>query len=330
MRDLIFIEVSESSSVGQVRRVAARTGERLGLDADAIARASLVITELATNLVKHASGGIMLIGRDDATGQALEILALDSGNGIANVPEALSDGHSTAGTAGTGLGAVSRHADLFQLYTRKGHGTAVLARFGHGGQRSGSAASVGGLSVPIRGEDVSGDGWCSNGSSGGHDFMVVDGLGHGLQAHEAAVAACKAFETSSGSTTERMNILHDALRGTRGAAVAIAHTDTSAGVLRFCGVGNISATIVDPQARRSAVSMHGIVGHQMREAREFTYPWTHRSSLIMHSDGLTTKWNLDAYPALLTRDPVLTAAVLWKDHRRQNDDSTVVVACAQP
>lgn len=329
MRDLILIDVSESSSVGQVRRVAARTGERLGLDGDTIARASLVITELATNLVKHASGGVMLIGRDDAAGAMLEILALDSGPGIANVPDALSDGHSTAGTPGTGLGAISRHADFFQLYTRPDHGTAVLARFGHGGQRSGTPAMFGGISVPIRGEEVSGDGWCSSAEAGRRDVMVVDGLGHGQQAHDAAMAACKAFENARGSTTERMNILHDALRGTRGAAVAIANADTAAGVLRFCGVGNISATIVDPLARRSAVSMHGIVGHQMREAREFTYPWSRQSSLIMHSDGLTTKWNLDVYPALLTRDPVLIAAVLWKDHRRQNDDSTVVVTFAQ-
>jgi len=326
LRDLILIEVSESSSVGQARRVGARTAARLGLDADTIARASLVITELATNLIKHATGGIILIGRGDAAGDVLEMLALDSGKGIANVPQAISDGHSTAGTPGTGLGAVSRHADFFQLYTRPDHGTAVLVRFGRGGQKSGSAMSVGGISVPIRGEDVCGDGWCSNAKSEDHDLMVVDGLGHGLPAHDAAVAACNAFAKSSGSTTDRMNVLHDALRGTRGAAVAIAHADPTAGVLRFCGVGNISATIVDPRARRSAVSMHGIVGHQMREAREFTYPWTRQSSLIMHSDGLTTKWNLDAYPALLSRDAVLTAAVLCKDHHRQNDDSTVVVA----
>ena len=329
MRDLILIDVSESSSVGQVRRAAAGMAQRAGLAEETIARASLVITELATNLVKHASGGIVLVGRGEATGDTLEMLALDSGAGIENVPEALRDGHSTAGTPGTGLGAIARHADFFQLYTRRGHGTAVLARFGQNGQRSGVAASVGGLSVPIRGEDVSGDGWYSNARSGGHDLMVVDGLGHGREAHDAAVAACNAFSTSHGSTTERMNILHDALRGTRGAAVAIANADVPAGVLRFCGVGNISATIVDPLARRSAVSMHGIVGHQMREAREFTYPWSRQSSLIMHSDGLTTKWNLDAYPALLTRDPVLAAAVLWKDHRRQNDDSTVVVAFAR-
>jgi len=328
LRELILIDVSESSSVGQVRRAAASTGQRLGLDADTLARASLVITELATNLIKHASAGVMLIGRDDATGEMLEILALDSGPGIANVPDALSDGHSTTGTPGTGLGAISRHADFVQLYTRRGHGTAVLARFGHGGERSGAAALFGGISVPIRGEDVCGDGWLSKGKPGHHDLMVVDGLGHGRQAHEAAVAACEAFTAASGSPSERMNILHDALRGTRGAAVAIADADSAAGVLRFCGVGNISATIVDPLARRSAVSMHGIVGHQMREAREFTYPWSRQSSLIMHSDGLTTKWNLDAYPALLSRDPVLTAAVLWKEHHRQNDDSTVVVSLA--
>ena len=72
--------------------------------------------------------------------------------------------------------------------------------------------------------------------------------------------------------------------------------------------------------------MHGIAGHEMREVREFAYPWSRESTLIMHSDGLGTRWDLDTYPALLTRDPVLVAGILWKDHRRPNDDSTVVVA----
>jgi len=106
----------------------------------------------------------------------------------------------------------------------------------------------------------------------------------------------------------------------------VAGLDAANGRVCFAGVGNISATMIEPVARRSAVSMHGIAGHEMREVREFTYPWSRQSSLIMHSDGLTTRWDLDAYPALLTRDPVLVAGILWKDHRRRNDDATVVVA----
>jgi hypothetical protein len=173
---------------------------------------------------------------------------------------------------------------------------------------------------------VNGDSWAFKANDGKWTVMVVDGLGHGFYAHDAAVAACESFTGAKGSCTAMLKAIHEALRPTRGAAVAVAELDPVAGLVRFAGVGNISATMIDPPARRSAVSMHGIAGHEIREVREFDYPWSRQSSLIMHSDGIGTRWDLDTYPALLARDPVLVAGILWKDHRRQNDDSTVVVA----
>ena len=325
MRDPILIDVLESSAVGEVRRAAVNRADRIGLSGGDLDRVSLVVTEIATNLVKHASGGLFILGAGDDGSGVLEVLALDSGPGIVDIPQALSDGHSTSGTSGTGLGAVVRHADFFQVYSRATKGTAIVARFAAKSGGALQAAAMGAVSVPIHGEQVNGDGWASKSSNGTRDIMVVDGLGHGEQAHEAAVAACDAFMKTNSDPARTLTTVHDALRGTRGAAVAIAQLPHS-GSLRFCGVGNISATIVDPAARRSAVSLHGIVGYQMREAREFTYPWSRESTLIMHSDGLTTRWDLDSYPGLLRRDAVLIAGILWKDHRRMNDDSTVVVA----
>jgi hypothetical protein len=217
-------------------------------------------------------------------------------------------------------------ADFFQIYSRPKHGTAILTRVGRQGSAEHESAVIGGISIPLRGERVNGDGWSFTAENGTRTVMVVDGLGHGYPAHDAAVAACKAFNDAKGSCGERLRTIHEAIRSTRGAAVAVAELDPNEGKMRFAGVGNISATIIDATARRSAVSMHGIAGHEMREVREFSYPWSRQSSLIMHSDGLTTRWDLDTYPALLARDPALIAAILWKDHRRPNDDSTVVVA----
>ena len=324
MRDPIVVDITDNSSVGEVRRLATASGRRIGLPDEVTERIALVATEMATNVVKHASEGLFLIGKDDGAGDKLELLALDNGPGIVDLARAMTDGHSTSGTPGTGLGAVSRHAGFFQIYSRPKHGTAVLSRFGG----SGTAAREGAVSVPFHGEEVNGDGWGAKAVNGTRSVMVVDGLGHGQSAHEAAVAACTAFKNAKGHPTDVMTTVHDALRPTRGAAVAI--SEMSGNTLRFCGVGNISATIIDATARRSAVSLHGIVGHQMREAREFTYPWSSDSTLIMHSDGIGTRWDLDAYPGLLGRDAVLIAAVLWKDHRRHNDDSTVVVSQAAP
>ena len=324
MRNPILIEVTDSTAAGEVRREVTSLAERLGLDEDAIARLSIVATELATNLVKHASGGIVLLGRENGTPPVVEVLALDAGPGIADIAQALRDGHSTTATTGTGLGAISRMANVFDLYSARGKGTAVLARVGT--QRAGTAAHVSAISVAVRGEMVNGDGWEHIEKDGIVTILVTDGLGHGSLAHEAASAASDAFRTAKGPPAEKLQMIHDALRHTRGAAAAIAELDSANAKMRFAGVGNISATMIDASARRSAVSVYGIIGHDVRAFREFSYPWSRQSCLIMHSDGITTRWDLDRYPGLLTHDCALIAGVLWKDHRRHNDDSTILVA----
>ena len=324
MRDPILIEVTDASAAGEVRREVSILARRLGLDEDAVGRLSVIATELSTNLTKHASGGIVLLGSESSAANAVEVLALDSGPGIGDVAKALRDGHSTTATSGTGLGAISRMADFFDLYSARSQGTVVLARVGT--RPTKAATDVSAISVAVRGEMVNGDGWEQAEEDGVATMMLVDGLGHGAPAHEAAVAASNAFRTAKGSPSDKLRTIHDALRHTRGAAVAIAELHRANGTMRFAGVGNISATMIDPAARRSAVSLYGIIGHDVRGFREFSYPWSRESCLIMHSDGLTTRWDLDRYPGLLTHDPALIAGVLWKDHRRPNDDSTILVA----
>ncbi len=325
MRDPILIEVNDATAAGEVRRAVSERAGVLGLGEDATGRLSLIATELATNLVKHATGGLVLVGSDGPDAATAVVMALDAGPGITDIAQALRDGHSTTATSGTGLGAVSRKADFFDLYSVRAKGTAVLARVtGHAG--NGSGGELGAVSIPVRNEHVNGDGWDCVADEETLSIMLVDGLGHGFPAHEAALAAVEAFRTAKGAPAKKLRAIHDALRRTRGAAVAIAELDRGNGTMRFAGIGNISATMIDPAARRSAVSLYGIVGHDVREFREFLYPWSRESCLIMHSDGLTTRWDLDRYPGLLTHDPALIAGVLWKDHRRLNDDSTVVVA----
>lgn len=325
MKNPLTIEVNESSAVGEVRREISLLARRMEFDDDAIGRLSLIATELATNLIKHASGGLVLIGPENGRGTAMEVISLDSGPGIADIARALRDGHSTTATHGTGLGAISRMAGFFDLYSARGTGTAVLARVAKT-QHQAARAEVAAISVAIRGEDVDGDGWEIHEEDGTLTLLVVDGLGHGQPAHDAALAACAAFRIAKGSPAAKLRTIHDALRQTRGAAAAIAELHPDGGTMRFAGIGNISGTMIDRASRRSAVSLYGIVGHDVREFREFSYPWSRESCLIMHSDGLTTRWDLDRYPGLLTHDPALIAGMLWKDHRRNNDDSTVLVA----
>ncbi len=159
--------------------------------------------------------------------------------------------------------------------------------------------------------------------------MVVDGLGHGPMAAEAARAAVGVFSAQSDrDPVELIEASHLALRSTRGAALAIARIDLELGRLQYAGVGNISGVIVEAGHGRttSMISHNGTVGHIVRKIQAFDYPWTPESLLIMHSDGITTRWDPARYPGLLRRPPGLIAGLLYRDHRRGRDDATVVVA----
>jgi hypothetical protein len=259
----------------------------------------------------------------------MEILALDKGPGIENVGESLRDGYSTSGSPGTGLGAVKRLSSLFDLYSRPGKGTAVLSQLW--GRPAAPAPAhqleVGGVCLPVMTERACGDGWAVHQSRQRSLIMVADGLGHGEHAAEASARAVQVFEDYLDDTpAQMMERVHHALRGTRGAAVAVAELPWSQRLMRYAGVGNICGRIVSQEGVSSMVSYNGTVGLEARKIRELTYPWPGDGMLIIHSDGLGTHWNLEAYPGLRARHTTLIGGVLFRDHNRIQDDATVVVA----
>ena len=159
--------------------------------------------------------------------------------------------------------------------------------------------------------------------------MVVDGLGHGLAAADAAQAALRTFRSHATlPPAQLIEAIHSALRATRGAAVAIAEINHDKQQTQYCGVGNVAGVIVTPTTRYGLVSHNGIVGHEVRKIQEFTYPWPEQALLVMHSDGLMSRWDLAAYPGLLTRHPSVISGVLYRDFTRGRDDVAVVMAKA--
>jgi hypothetical protein len=173
----------------------------------------------------------------------------------------------------------------------------------------------------------SGDGWATGNEPGRCLAMVVDGLGHGPLAKEAADEAEAVFKENIRLSPARMvEAMHHALRHTRGAAVAIAEISPSKRMVTFAGVGNISGLILAPEGNKSMVSYNGTAGGEITRIREFIYPWPDGATLIMHSDGIKSHWSLEDYPGLIRKHPSLIAGVLWRDYSRGNDDATVLVA----
>ncbi|HXV98019.1 MAG TPA: SpoIIE family protein phosphatase, partial [Anaerolineae bacterium] len=264
----------------------------------------------------------------------LEILALDQGPGITNIGASLRDGYSTAGSPGTGLGAIVRLSAFFDIYSQPGKGTALLTRLWAKNEKQSSKATlpaepleIGAVCLAQAGEDVSGDSWAVQQGVSRCVIMVADGLGHGLEAAKASNAAVGLLSISAAlDPLALIQAAHDALHSTRGAAVAVVELDLERSLVKFAGVGNIAGTIFTADTSRHLASYNGTVGHEMRKIQEFTYSWSTDALLVLHSDGLGTHWDLNAYPGLASRHPSLIAGVLYRDFNRGRDDVTVLVA----
>jgi anti-sigma regulatory factor (Ser/Thr protein kinase) len=326
------VGVSDPSAVAEARRRATSLAADLGFDETDVGRVAIVVTEAAMNLVKHGGGGEILgraLGNGD--GPALEIVALDRGPGIGNLEAAFRDGYSSAGTTGTGLGAIQRASSEFDVYSTRTGGTALLAVLRARPRPQDDAAPslrIAGMSLPKPGEEQCGDAWASRTTREGMVILVVDGLGHGPGAAEAAREAVGLFLEDRGGAppAETLDRLHRGLRATRGAAAAIAQIHPSRQLLTYAGVGNIAGFVLGGERPRALVSHNGILGLEVRRFQEFTYLWPAGSTLVMHSDGLTSHWSLDGYPGVIRRHPGLIAGLLYRDFRRPHDDVTVVVA----
>lgn len=329
VRELVAYDVAESSQAGVARRGAMSIAREAGLGEVDIGRVGIVVSEAATNMVKHAEGGRLLvqpIGNGDVNG--VEALALDRGPGLTRYPEMMRDGFSTSGTSGTGLGAMRRQSSQFEVWSAPGRGTALLSRVWTGPHSPpATGLSIGGVSVPMNGEEYCGDGWTSREHQGRATVLVVDGLGHGPQAHDAACAAIAEFRQSrvDAPPVAVMENLHAALRPTRGAAAAVIALDPVRGHAVYCGVGNIEARILHPGGEQHLVSHFGTLGHQVRKFHAFDYDFPPEATVVLHSDGIGRHWNLADYPGLSERHPALAAGVLYRDHQRGRDDATVVV-----
>jgi anti-sigma regulatory factor (Ser/Thr protein kinase) len=319
------IAVADRGHVAGARRAASELARGIGFGEKDLGRVAIVVTESATNLVKHACGGEILVQaiRHDRRCW-VDVLVLDRGPGIPNVDEALRDGFSTRGSPGNGLGAILRQSDHCDIHSAPGIGTAVLARVAAGERRK--DVGVGGVCVPKSGQDVCGDGWAVAHDSDRVRVLLTDGLGHGPLASEASKLAREVFlERPRLELAELVGLMHAALRATRGAALAVADVDRGRGIVQYAGVGNVSAAILAGDESRSMVSMHGTVGHDLRKIQQFQYPWPAGALLVMNSDGLVSSWSLDRYPGLVSRAPSLIAAILYRDFHRGRDDTTVVV-----
>lgn len=325
--------IGELGEVSSVRRAGVELGRKLGFGEIRAGELAIILSEAATNIEKHAGSGtiylrpVSAVNKDGVEAHGVEVLAVDAGPGMHNIEINFEDGNSSTGTYGTGLGAIKRLAHHLDLYSEPGKGTTLLMLLWDAPEAlPKNFWEIGNICVPITSEEVCGDAWTAIDSGNILSVMVADGLGHGPGAAEASIPAIKTLmDDPEGFPSRVIQNCHLRMRGGRGAAVATARIDLNASELRYCGVGNIAGCIFTAESRQHLISHNGIVGVNMLKTQEFGHEWHEDSMLIMHSDGLGTKWTLEQYPGLEKRHSAVIAAVLHRDFTRGRDDATIVV-----
>jgi anti-sigma regulatory factor (Ser/Thr protein kinase) len=327
--------IAEEADIGVVRRTVARYADRMPA-ARGAALAELVATELGTNLLRHAKPGGAMLTRP-LPPAAVELIAVDHGPGIGNLPAVLAGRLDAPAGLGCGLAAVGRASTVFGVHSNAAAGTAVLSTV----DISGTAAVppvrpvVAAAAPPRRWGAVStaiaegcGDGWAVvDLPGGGLAVAVVDGLGHGHGASEAADAALATFAAAPSDVDSFLARANAALRITRGGAITVCRLDPAAGTVRYVSVGNVNARVLSNGTERGLVSYNGTVGlhSEQPRAKVLDADLPAGATLVVWTDGLSSRLDLGARADLLGQDPALQAAVLHRDWCRQRDDATVLV-----
>lgn len=336
--DVAWLLLDELSGAGAARRAAEQLAQDIALPPARVAEVGLAVTELATNVHLHGGGGAILLRSVRAGGSAaVEVVAVDSGPGIADVGIARRDGHSTAGTLGVGLGMATRLADELDIASRPGRGTVLVARFEADRRARPTLAAeatgppAAGISRALSGEEACGDAYAVRHDGPRISLMVCDGSGHGPLAAAAAHMAVRAFTDTAEPVSPpevALRRIHRALAGSRGGAVAIAELDPAAHRLRFVGIGNIAGTVVSAHEKRGLASMGGIVGYREPALRPFEHLLPAGAVVILHSDGVSRRWGSDELDHLVSGTPLVIAATVLRDAGIRQDDACVLVGKA--
>lgn len=123
----VALRIAAAIDVERARNTARALAVELGFGPISAESLALVMTELATNLIRHATRGELRITRLDGPRCGVLIESMDTGPGIADVVAARRDGFSTGSGLGGGLGAVERLMDECEIRTSPA-GTTIVAR----------------------------------------------------------------------------------------------------------------------------------------------------------------------------------------------------------
>jgi serine/threonine protein phosphatase PrpC len=288
-----------------------------------------VVTELASNLIKHASGGELRLEPIEGAGRTgLRVESLDHGPGIADFELAARDGYSSVGSLGAGLGAVNRLMDDLEYQPQPGGGSRIVcSRWLRREPRTlESRVEIGVASRAYRYAIENGDAFIIREWGNKALVGVIDGLGHGPFAHRAAQVARQYIDQHYDLPLEALfRGVGRACQATRGIVMALALFDHSRKTFTHASIGNIELRAYGSATPIRVIANRGVVGQQAPVPRVEEHAWTDGMMLVMHSDGLHAHWKWSDFADVLYERPSHVAQRLLSALGRDNDDATVLV-----
>ncbi|MDQ1166555.1 SpoIIE family protein phosphatase [Flavobacterium sp. SORGH_AS_0622] len=325
-------KIDDRSLIAFIKREIHNLALQLGFTPHRAAETDIIIAELTSNLIKYADGGDLLYrAHYNGSHNEIEIYCLDKGIGIENVTKIMNDGYSTSNTLGQGLGAIKRLSNDFQIYSMRGWGTVQYIKICDKADfsviHSENELNLSVISVNYPGERVCGDGYYIKYSKKGFQIFCGDGLGHGAKANEAVQQAIRAFkQCTENDPTSILRYVHEHAKKSRGLVATIACADYTTETWNICGIGNINTRIYNGLDNKTYTPYNGIIGHNIpRTLNNTVVPYQKHQIIIMHSDGLRTRWNLAELTSIIKQSPGIIASALYKDNVRGTDDATILV-----
>lgn len=324
-------DAADRSYHALIKKQAHSLAVKAGFDETRIAELDIVVAELASNLYKYANQGELLMGhctQEDA--DYIELISLDNGPGMSDVPRMMADGFSSTNTMGHGLGSIKRLSDEFDIFSMRGWGTIVLSRIYRKApevkRKTKSAQRLSALVIAKPGETTSGDGYYLKRTETHLKLLMADGLGHGPEANLAVNEAVKAFKTCPhDSPIEIIRYLHPEVRRTRGLVATVVCVDLNNKQVKIAGVGNIAAKLTGIIGVKSPLAYNGIIGHNIPNTmNDLLINTDDYHQLTLCSDGIRSRWEAQKFPGLARCDLSVQVAAIYKDNARRTDDMSVV------
>ena len=304
----------------------------LGFNDTAAEEVGLAVSELASNIARHAdSGELILDFFEENERKGIQVTSRDRGPGIVDINRALADGYSTKHGLGYGLGCVNRLMDELHFERPGTHrtGNVIICRKWLPlslGAESVSRLDIGAATRPMPGSKINGDAYLIKRWGPNSLVAVIDGLGHGQYAHRASQKALNYIKNHFDQPFPNIftGVGRECLT-TRGVVMALALFQMDQKRLTFASVGNIETRLINVPPKMTPGIRRGILGHNAPRPMINQFAWKPEYIMVLHSDGIRSHWDPGDIPAVSSLPPQAAAKRLLDNLAKENDDAVVVV-----